>query len=84
MVALEGAIAGVPVIISKEAGVTELVKSLKSIPYWDTHTWVKESISMLDKPSKASQYSERLTREVKRLNWKLVGEQVKDLYIALK
>lgn len=84
MAALEGALAGVPVIISKESGVTELVKSLKSIPYWDTHTWVKESISLLDKPSKASQYSERLITEVKRLNWKLVGEQVKEIYTALK
>lgn len=84
MAALEGAIAGVPVIISKEAGVTELVKSLKSIPYWDTHNWVKESISLLDKPSKASHYAERLTKEVKRLNWKLVGEQMKDVYTALK
>jgi glycogen(starch) synthase len=84
LVALEGALAGVPVIISKDAGVTEVVKSLKTIPYWDSHTWVKESASMLDKPSKATQYTDRLTKEVKRLNWKLVGEQVKDIYQSLK
>lgn len=84
LVALEGALAGLPVIISKEAGVAELVKSIKTIPYWDTHTWIKEAASMLDKPSKATQYMKRLNTEVRRLNWKLVGEQVKDIYSSLK
>ncbi len=84
LVALEGALAGVPVIISREAGAAELVKSLKTIPYWDTHTWIKEAASMLDKPSKATQYMQRLHTEVKRLSWKLVGEQMKDIYSSLK
>lgn len=84
LVALEGALAGLPVIISREAGAAELVKSLKTIPYWDTHTWIKESASMLEKPSKATQYMHRLNTEVKRLNWKLVGEQMKDIYSSLK
>ncbi|MEM8894235.1 MAG: glycosyltransferase family 4 protein [Bacteroidota bacterium] len=83
LVALEAGLAGLPTIISREAGVSELVKSLKTIPYWDTHTWVKEAKGLLEKPSRATQMAARVNLEVKRLNWKLVGEQIKEIYAGL-
>ncbi len=84
LVSLEAALTGLPMIISREAGVSELVRSLKTIPYWDTHTWVKEATVLLERPSKATQLADRVMKEVKRLNWKLVGEQVKEIYAELK
>jgi glycosyltransferase involved in cell wall biosynthesis len=80
---LEVILCGTPVIASHESGVIELVKSMKSVRFWDTFQWVSEAKSLLDSNSRATAYTKKVRSEIVRLNWKLTGEEIKEIYRSL-
>ncbi len=83
LVAVESIMAGTPVIISRHAGVTEVIPSLRSINHWDTYQWVKQCKLLLSNPARAKVYWEKLYDETKRLQWNFPAREVKNLYQKL-
>lgn len=83
LTALEVALSGTPVIVSRESGVTELVKSMKHVKYWDTYHWVNEAKSILQHRSSAAAYAKKVKSEIVRLNWKLAADEVRTIYQSL-
>jgi glycosyltransferase involved in cell wall biosynthesis len=80
---LEVILCGTPVVASRESGVIELVKSMKSVRFWDTFQWVSEAKSLLDSKSRSAAYTKKVRSEIVRLNWKLTGEEIKEIYRSL-
>jgi glycogen(starch) synthase len=80
---MEVILCGTPVVASRESGVIELVKSMKNVHFWDTFQWVSEAKSLLDSESRSAAYIKKVRSEIVRLNWKLTGEEIKEIYQSL-
>ncbi len=80
IVPLEAMRAGVPVIISNQSGVAEILENAIKIDFWDTHAMADAIYGLLNYPSLARFFKEQGIREVGNLKWKNSAEQVLEVY----
>ena len=59
----------VPVIISKQSGVSEVLTHALKVDFWDTHEIANKIIAVLKHPPLASTLREQADMEVRRLSW---------------
>lgn len=59
----------VPVIISKTSGVSEVLKHVLKVDFWDTHEIANKIIAVLRHPSLSSTLREHADIEVRKLSW---------------
>jgi glycosyltransferase involved in cell wall biosynthesis len=72
--------AGVPVIISNQSGVAEILENAIKIDFWDTFSMADAIYGLLNYPSLARFFKEQGIREVGNLKWKNSAEQVQKVY----
>ncbi|NCB09450.1 MAG: glycosyltransferase, partial [Bacteroidia bacterium] len=80
IVPLEAMRAGVPVIISNQSGVAEILENAIKIDFWDTFAMADAIYGLLSYPSLARFFKEQGIREVGNLKWKNSAEQVQKVY----
>ena len=80
IVPLEAMRAGVPVIISNQSGVAEILENAIKIDFWDTFAMADAIYGLLSYPSLAQFFKEQGIREVGNLKWKNSAEQVQKVY----
>jgi glycogen(starch) synthase len=78
--ALEAMASGTPVIVSKNAGVSETVSHCFKVDYWDTHEMANKIISILKYPPLQECMRKNSYRELEGLGWGRVAEQTMDVY----
>lgn len=66
---LEAAAHGVPVIVSKQSGVSEVLDNVLKVDFWDTTELANKIVNVLKRPVLGRTMSERTTIEVKKLTW---------------
>lgn len=66
---LEAASHGVPVIVSKQSGVTEVLENVMKVDFWDTTELANKIVNVLKRPVLGKTMSERTSFEVKKLTW---------------
>ena len=72
---LEAITQGVPVIISKSSGVSEVLKHALKVDFWDVDEMANKIVAVLRHPPLAGTLREHATAEVRRMTWdKAAGE----------
>lgn len=77
---LEAIRQGVPVLISKQSGVSEVLKNALRADFWDIDEMANKVISVLNYPALHSTLKERSAKEVERMNWKGQAKKIVETY----
>ena len=79
IVPLESMRAGTPVLISKQSGVSEVVRHALKVDFWDTEDMADKIVSVLRNPALHETLREHGVREVLGITWSRAAEKIKDL-----
>ena len=83
IVPLEAMQSDVPVIISHQSGVSEILKYAIKIDYWDTHAMADAIYGLLNYPSLWNMFIKYGKEEVENLKWKNSAKNVRDVYLKI-
>ena len=81
IVPLEAMQTNVPVIISYQSGVSEILKYAIKIDYWDTYAMADAIYGLINYPALHTMFKEHGKAEVDSLLWKNSAKQVRDIYL---
>lgn len=71
---------GVPVILSKQSGITEVVENAIKVDFWDIQKLAGAIISVLTDSQVSQSLSEGSAREWAEVDWSTAADKVNDLY----
>ncbi len=77
---LEALAQDVPVIISKQSGVAEVLQHVLKVDFWDTDDLANKILAVLRHPPLAATLREHGQREVRQLSWEDSAQRIIDLY----
>ena len=80
---LEALAHGVPVIISKQSGVAEVLTHALKVDFWDTSEMANKIISVLMRPVLRETLRENGSREVRKFDWLQAAQRCLDVYLGL-
>lgn len=80
---LEAVQAGVPVIVSKQSGVAEVMSHALKVNFWDTDELASSICSVLKYNSLSSMLKNKGVKEIKKLSWNAAALKLKKLYEEL-
>jgi glycosyltransferase involved in cell wall biosynthesis len=80
LVALEAAQRGIPVIVSTNAGVSEVLPHGIAVDFWDVDKMAKAVINVLADPKQAQQVSKGQIEDVKEVTWDRAAQKVQMVY----
>jgi len=83
MVTLEAMQCGVPVVISKQSGVAEVVKNAVKVDYWDIRAMADAIYAILINREYGIRLGEKGKREADQLTWKNSALKVSKIYLNL-
>ena len=83
IVPLEAMQSNVPVIISHQSGVSEILNYAVKINYWDTHAMADAIYGLLNYPSMWNVFMKYGKQEVDNLQWKKSAKNVRDIYVDI-
>jgi glycogen(starch) synthase len=69
-----------PVIISKQSGVSEVLHHALKIDYWDVDALVEKIIALIDFPALRDEMLQHNQKELERLSWHSAGKKIKHIY----
>ncbi len=77
---LEAMRAHVPVVISKQSGVSEILKYAIKVDFWDIDATADAIYGILHYPALAKIFAEKGKEEVNNLKWEYVAKKLKQIY----
>ena len=77
---LEALVAGTPVLISKQAGVGEVITHCLRADFWDINEMANKILAVIDYPELKEALSEGGLKEVKNIVWEDTGEKCLEVY----
>jgi len=77
---LEAMQSNVPVIISRQSGVAEILKHAIKVDFWDVHAMADAIYGILNYPALHRIFSEHGKSEVDKLKWETSAKHVRDVY----
>ena len=80
---LEALQAKVPVIISKQSGVSEVIRHAIKVDYWDINALSDAIYGVLNYKPLSNLLASKGSEEVKKLRWEKTGKQIIDVYRSL-
>jgi len=80
IVALEAMGRGVPVIVSRQSGVSELIRNTLKVDFWNVDELAASIVAALRYPVLSAELRRRASSEVRRITWDAVALRVADLY----
>lgn len=80
---LEAMQSGVPVIISKQSGVSEVLQYAIKVDFWDIDAMADAIYGILHYPVLAEMFSEKGMEEANNLKWEDVAARLKNIYQTL-
>jgi glycosyltransferase involved in cell wall biosynthesis len=83
IVPLEAMQSNVPVIISYQSGVSEILKYAIKIDYWDTYAMADAIYGLINYPALHTMFKEYGKAEVDNLLWKNSAREVRDIYLEV-
>jgi len=70
----------VPVIISKQSGVAEVLKSAQMVDFWDVQKLADRMVQLLTNDELARETVRRCRGEIQHVAWENTGAQIKSVY----
>jgi len=83
IVTLEAMQAGVPVVISKQSGVSEVMKNVVKVDYWDIQAMADAIYVLLINQEYGRRLGAKGKREAEKLTWKKTAAKVSKIYLSL-
>lgn len=83
IVALESILNGTPVILSKQSGVSEVLKNAIKVDFWDVDEMVNNIVSLLRYSSLHQMLRTQGSQELKKFNWKTAAKDCEKIYKQL-
>lgn len=80
---LEAMQSNVPVIISRQSGVSEILQHAIKVDFWDTHAMADAIYGILKYNGLKGMFDKNARLEVNNLKWEHAAEKVKEVYLAL-
>ncbi|MFT6747489.1 MAG: glycogen(starch) synthase, partial [Glaciecola sp.] len=80
---LEAMRTGVPVIISKQSGVSEVLENAVKIDFWDEQAVADAIQGLLEYPEIATKLASNGSGEVEELKWEYAAMKLKEIYLDL-
>lgn len=80
IVTLEAMQAGLPVIISRQSGVSEILKNAIKVDYWDVHGMSVALLDLLNNPTRKTLLGNLGKNESGKFLWKNSAAQVRQIY----
>lgn len=80
---LEAMQSNVPVIISRQSGVAEILKHAIKIDFWDTHAMADAIYGFLNYDGLSQMFKKHAREEVDSMKWEHAAAKVKDIYQSL-
>jgi glycosyltransferase involved in cell wall biosynthesis len=80
---LEALAHGVPVIISKQSGVSEVLTHALKVDFWDTSEMANKIISVLTRPVLREALRDNGSREVRKFDWLQAARACLDIYTGV-
>jgi len=77
---LEAMMYDVPVMISRQSGVSEVLKHALKVDFWDVDELANKMIAVLKYPPLAGELVERAREELKNLRWERAAQQILEVY----
>ena len=77
---LEAMKSNVPVIISKQSGVAEVLEYALKVDYWDVDAMADAIYGLVKYPALSKMFSTKGLKEVTNLKWTKAAKEVKDIY----
>lgn len=78
--ALEAALAKTPVIVSKNAGVTEVLPHAFAIDFWDTNKMAATIIQLIRQSGLRQKTGEQLHQEAQQMTWDRAAQALRGIY----
>jgi len=83
IVALEAMSYGCALIVSKQSGVSEVIKSAYKVDFWDIDKIINIVIDLLNNPQKLKDFQEKAKVEVQKFKWSQKTEEIINVYNEL-
>ncbi|UCD48875.1 MAG: glycosyltransferase family 4 protein [Phycisphaerales bacterium] len=83
IVALEALAHGVPVLMSKQSGASEVLRHVLKVDFWDTDQMANKIVTVLRNPPLRSTLREHGNMEVRRLGWDGAAERCVKIYAEM-
>jgi glycosyltransferase involved in cell wall biosynthesis len=80
---LEAVLFDVPVIVSKQSGVTEVLKHSLKVDFWDTDELANKIYSLIKYPALGRELNARAAEELKHIQWEKSARHVFDIYKSM-
>jgi glycogen synthase len=80
---LEAMCYDVPVIISRQSGVSEVLKHALKVDFWDVDDMASKIISLIDHPPLHRELVSQGARELEKIQWANTANSLTDLYAEL-
>ncbi len=80
IVPLEAMQSGVPVILSRQTGASEILRHVLKVDFWDVEAMAERILEAVSYPRLRAEISRRAEHEVRRLTWADVAHQTEKLY----
>ena len=77
---LEAMLYDVPVIISKQSGVSEILHHALKVDFWDVQELAGKIISVLKHPALSRELVERSREEIRKIHWDNAAVKIIDVY----
>ncbi|MEM4330526.1 MAG: glycosyltransferase family 4 protein [Candidatus Pacearchaeota archaeon] len=77
---LEAIVNKTPVVISKQSGVSEILRNVMKVDFWDIEEMANKIIAILKYPELSQCLSEYAYKEVKKISWDQVAEKCIEVY----
>ncbi|MDQ3395318.1 MAG: glycosyltransferase family 4 protein [Bacteroidota bacterium] len=83
LTALEAAQFGVPMVISKQSGVSEVLGGALSADYWDVNLMAEHIISLLKSKRLSSKVVKQSNEDLKNLTWDIAAEKIYNNFLKV-
>ncbi len=77
---LEAMLYDVPVIISRQSGVAEILKHALKVDFWDVRDIAGKIIAVLKHPVLAGEMTEKARAELRGIRWETAAERITEIY----
>jgi glycosyltransferase involved in cell wall biosynthesis len=79
---LEAMQSNVPVIISRQSGVSEILEHAIKLDFWDTHAMADAIYGLLNYEGLSGMFKKHVKEEVDNLKWEHAAAKVKEIYLS--
>ena len=80
---LEAMALDVPVVLSRQSGVSEVLRNALKVDFWDVRDIANKVLALLRYPALSAQLSEEGREEIRRIRWEYPAGLVRDVYREL-